>query len=443
MAMVAGCSWCRTFGLAPCLGETFWFVRPYDREGRGFVPRPPRGCGVLYLLSLLLGLDHRTREPRRNRIPSGARGRDVLDSDRVILAGGEPLGGQVVDVLAVDLSHEAGGVGRRDRLDNYGCTPVLDVAWVEDAVEDPDLELLTADKAAVAVEKRQLDRDHVSSLDDVAHPQARSRVVLERRLELCVGAARGRDSEVRAGVRRDVVVAVVSVVHGALVDRVRSRVLAGEAAETAADGGAVGGLARDLVGQRRIGLTLNLALGISCHRYVGLADGEGLIIAAGVVVGRLRVGGAGRDRTGVDVVGVADRQRLVEVVGTTDAGRARRVCRASVGERTFLAGHRGCGVGLADHEALLGTGGREVVRALGDCCLQRAGAGADEIDHARVDSAVRRSQRTDRRLSVTNLGVGRREATAEDGLALTGDVVDAYRARGLLECLERPGLVRR
>src|SRR5215213_3841323 len=52
MAMVVVGWSCRTFWLAPWLKEIFWCCAPKQRGGRGFMPRPPRGCGLLYLLIL-------------------------------------------------------------------------------------------------------------------------------------------------------------------------------------------------------------------------------------------------------------------------------------------------------------------------------------------------------------------------------------------------------
>ena len=71
-----------------------------------------------------------------------------------------------------------------------------------------------------------------------------------------------------------------------------------------------------------------------------------------------RAGGAG-----VDVVGVDDGQDLVETAGAADRGRARRLGRAGVGERTGQAGDQGGRVGLADGEGLHHGQGR-VVRGI-------------------------------------------------------------------------------
>src|SRR5215210_4953204 len=136
MVVVGWSWWSRTFGLAPCLGETFWGFRPHGREGRSYMLRPPRGCGVLYLLSLLAQLE----EPgecgtirERNRCAVAGflghlRGLPVLDPLRRVVPEGRAARGRQIDLINSITSHagvelllfEALDVGQARLLDAAG-----------------------------------------------------------------------------------------------------------------------------------------------------------------------------------------------------------------------------------------------------------------------------------------------------------------------------------
>src|SRR5215211_1008714 len=118
MAMVVGWRCCCTFWLAPWLRDLLLGLRPYGREGRGFMPRPPRGCGVLYLLTLLGELEvyllcgEAVCVPYREDIAAPRRRRLVVVDELVagrVVAQRRATGGVLFEHIAVQKVETAAG----------------------------------------------------------------------------------------------------------------------------------------------------------------------------------------------------------------------------------------------------------------------------------------------------------------------------------------------
>src|SRR5215218_1486328 len=156
MAMVVGWRCCCTFWLAPWLRDLLLGLCLYGREGRGFMPRPPRGCGVLFLLTLLGELEPRLVD------------RAVFQLHREQTAGSAPSFVRLPEVVVLVDSRvvvEAARAGGADLLKGIGRARVaVDLCRGRcrdrGAVEGEDVHALVTREA-------ELHRDGATGLDGV------------------------------------------------------------------------------------------------------------------------------------------------------------------------------------------------------------------------------------------------------------------------------------